>query len=1416
MKLTKRFTIGLMIICAFFGAILLGMAKTQPTSAAEETEETKLICKGDIDRNGKLEMKDVILASQYLAGVAILDAEQIEIGDVVLGDGKITLEDLVKICQRIAGENVVFDSCKHNNKESVVTEPTCTEGGYTTYTCLSCGYIWTENPTNPTGHSPAEAVQENRTEATCLTTGSYDSVVYCETCHTELSRETKTIPSKGHTEAEAVEENRVEATCAKTGSYDLVVKCSVCTLELSRETKKIEKTDHKNVVIDAEVPATCTQIGWTEGSHCGDCDTIIKAQEVINVAAHTEETIPAVEVGCTTSGWTEGKKCSVCNTILEAQTLIPAEGHTTEETRTIVTTASCTQEGSERVVTACTKCKDVFGDETVAIPMLPHDYQGNEEIPADLEFCKDIKKTCTICNTAFIFELSGNDNRTRHILSSEIVSATDTDCSDVKFTCTNTECAHWYYQRSNNQQPTKHAWPETGKTLTAATCVTDGVELYVCKNCSSTKNGTLPATGHHYNEGVVVPATDAYCADTRYDCNDCDYFYYARRGKDSANATELTAHNLTVTTVDATCTKDGSTTTSCGNADCGYTKTETISALGHDYKVETIAGTATTCVDTKYTCSRGDSTYYVGYGESHATKPTEHDWQKTTTNVATCYSKGMEVYTCSHCKATKNVEIPKLEHDYNGTGVTVEATDTYCKDTKYTCKHCGKMYYERRGKDSANATELTAHTLTTTTKAATCTEDGETKYTCTNANCGYTKTVTIPKTGHNYKTEAVAASAEKNQCADVKNICQNAGCGDWYYSLSKNQNRTTHAWPTTGTELNAATCVTEGVELYVCQKCNTTKSKTISALGHDYGEGVECLVSELYCPDIQYQCSRCNDVYYKGHIPGHQSIVPTMHAWNSGEVTKEVKCTTNGTMTYTCLNGDCGYTKEEPIIATGHNYENGVCTVCGVKVSGVVTFDPAVYGSLNYSLQSDGTYMVTGKGTWKLTDLIVIPDTYNGKPVTAIVGNAFKDNTTIKYLEMPDSVKKIGSGAFSGCTNLNYTTYDNATYLGNSSNKYVALIKATGTSITACAIHPNTKVIYGAAFSGCANLTSIAIPEGVISIGDGAFYNCSALKSVTIPNSLIDFGTNAVFNGCNALEYNTYSNAKYLGNSTNKYVVLMKATDTSITSCTIHPATKIIGYQAFYNCTKLNGNLTIPDGLKQIGGYAFYGCTALVNVTIPASVNQIGNYSFEKCTALTGIYITDIVAWSRITFVDFYANPLRIAHNLYLNGKLLTDLVIPDSVTSIGNYAFLECTSLTSVTIPDSVTSIGQQAFQSCGEITSLTLGRGMTELNGSWFGGCSFTDVVTIPDCVTILGDAFNGCSIPSLVLPVSLTSIGKGAFEVSDVTAVYYKGTKEHGWGISIGGMNYAFEETPKYYYSETSASGCWHYVDGVPTLW
>ena len=217
-----------------------------------------------------------------------------------------------------------------------------------------------------------------------------------------------------------------------------------------------------------------------------------------------------------------------------------------------------------------------------------------------------------------------------------------------------------------------------------------------------------------------------------------------------------------------------------------------------------------------------------------------------------------------------------------------------------------------------------------------------------------------------------------------------------------------------------------------------------------------------------------------------------------------------------------------------------------------------------------------------------------------------------------------------------------------------------------------------------------------------------------------------------------------------------------LTSVEIPNSVVSIGNYAFYGCSALT-NIEIPNSVVSIGDYAFDGCRGLASVTIPSSVIFIGREAFYGCNSLTKVEISDIEAWCKIDFNSYASSPVYYGGSLYLNSELITDLVIPESITSIGAHSFTGCGGLTSVTIPNSVTSIGACAFQSCHGLKSVTIGNSVISIGEASFNGCSALTSVEIPNSVTSIGDrGFQSCdALTNVSIGNSVTSIGYQAFE-------------------------------------------------------
>ena len=426
----------------------------------------------------------------------------------------------------------------------------------------------------------------------------------------------------------------------------------------------------------------------------------------------------------------------------------------------------------------------------------------------------------------------------------------------------------------------------------------------------------------------------------------------------------------------------------------------------------------------------------------------------------------------------------------------------------------------------------------------------------------------------------------------------------------------------------------------------------------------------------------------------------------------------------------------------------------------------------------------------KLISDLVIPD-----GVKSIGNYAFSGCSGLTSITIPDSVTSIGSSAFYGCSGLTSITIPDGVTSIESSAFYGC------SSLTSITIPDSVTSIESSAFSGCSSLTSITIPDSVTSIGDYAFYNCSGLTSISIPDGVTSIGSSA-FSGCSGLmsisipfvgekadgssethfgyifgAYSYSRNGDYVPDSL-KTVVITGGTNigdyafyncSGLTNITIPSGVTSIGNTAFFGCSGLT-NITIPDSVTSVGNSAFSGCSGLTGITIPDSVTSIGNYAFKDCSGLEEVHIIDLAAWCAIDF-DYSANPLSYAHNLYLNGELITDLVIPGSVESIGGYTFEGCSGLTSITILEGVTSIGYSAFQNCSGLASIIIPDSVTSIGNSAFSGCSSLTSITIPDGVTSIGSsAFEGCSGLS---SISIPFVGEKADGTGKVHFGYIFGT-------------------------------------------
>ncbi len=221
---------------------------------------------------------------------------------------------------------------------------------------------------------------------------------------------------------------------------------------------------------------------------------------------------------------------------------------------------------------------------------------------------------------------------------------------------------------------------------------------------------------------------------------------------------------------------------------------------------------------------------------------------------------------------------------------------------------------------------------------------------------------------------------------------------------------------------------------------------------------------------------------------------------------------------------------------------------------------------LELQLSADGQYYSVVSMGEETAETLVIPSSFQGKPIAEISESAFARCTGLKRVEIPSSVKKVGNTAFYQCTALE----------------------------------------------------SVVLSSGVEELGEKAFGNCSALRSFSIADSVTSFGE-SVFFDCTALETTEKDGAYYLGNEQNPYVVLLKTSE-EIESCIIENGCKFLYDKCFFNRTALE-SIYMPNSVVQIGYKTFSGCSSLYGPILSDNVHTVGRYAFENCTALELITI---------------------------------------------------------------------------------------------------------------------------------------------------------------------------------------------------
>lgn len=585
---------------------------------------------------------------------------------------------------------------------------------------------------------------------------------------------------------------------------------------------------------------------------------------------------------------------------------------------------------------------------------------------------------------------------------------------------------------------------------------------------------------------------------------------------------------------------------------------------------------------------------------------------------------------------------------------------------------------------------------------------------------------------------------------------------------------------------NPANCEDDGnIEYWQCEECGIyftdgraengiTEEETVIPAGHKLTHFDEEDPTCTENGNIEYwQCGTCGK-YFGDELAEDELTEDEVFKDANGHDLTEVSenpatCDDDGNIGYwycgTCKkyfddeNGENELTEGETVIPAGHTYDeenwvtdadyhwhaavcehsdlyidrerhdfddNETCTVCGYTV---------VHGTegLEFVLNDDNvTYSVHSIGEATEKD-IIIPNSYCGLPVTAIADLAF-NSTDITGVEIPESILTIGTNAFAYCASLTDIKFSEGLLS-------MGIYAFRGCGFERITLPDSVQSIGNYAFYDCANLTEVVLGNGLQTIGTSVFRNCKNLTTLSVPFVGADSnGTNPFIGYLFGATKNT-ENQSYVPSSLNTVIVTGNSD---------------IGIAAFYRCANIK-SIVLGDGVANVGESAFSN-SGIISITFGSSVQSFDAGAFDFCNSLKSVYYNGSVAdWCKIKFADEHSNPFFYGAGFYMDGELVTELVIPDSVTVLSDYAFTRCRSIVSVKT-DCLQSIGQYCFNYCSKLVDFVFPDTLTSIGYHAFYDVGLTEV-TIPENFTSLAsNAFYSCEALETIYwnAINCTTVG------------------------------------------------------------
>lgn len=854
---------------------------------------------------------------------------------------------------------------------------TCTTAGYTSHKCTVPGcnyeeYEWIE----PLGHEWSKegtVTQEQSCENPEITTYKCERTDIWPAC--KATKQVETKPALGHT----WDEGKItkEATCSETGvktytcsrcggtktedipktKHDYeehVVKAPTCTEKgvsyyvckncgLTTSRHQTPATGHIHTEVRNQKDATYKEEGYTGDTYCKDCGKKLETGTVIPKLVEKEHDYGEWVLDQAPTCKKYGARHRICKNCGDRDVDVLDKVDHTWELVS-TTPATCTiGEIQHYKCSVCGETKDV----TLSNPLGEHSWD-NGKVTKKATCTEDGEKTytCTVCNTTKTEVISATGHQHK-----EVRNAKKATCTEDGYTG-DTYCKDCGEKLETGSVIKKlgHTW-DNGVITKEATETEEGVKTYTCKTCGETKTESIPVTSHHWDQGTI--------------------------------------------TKKATCTENGEKTYRCTAADCDKTYVETIPATGHQH-TEVRDKKDATCEKDGYS---GD-TYCKDCGQliskGAIVKATGHSWDSgKVTEAATCKKEGTKTYTCKNCGETKTESIPKTEHQWDNGKVTKEAT---CKEEgskTYTCSICGDTKTEAIPKKEHSFDEGKI------TKKATCTEDGLKVYTC--KSCGETKEEVLKATGHQHtelRNEKKATCTEEGYTGDT--YCTD--CGELIKKGSATE-KADHNWKVTSEE--KATCEKDGSKTYTCADCKETKTETIPATGHKFGDWQTVTTQSVFTGGVQKRiCNVCGKEETRNVGNQLKATIKT----NASSLKLKRKQATKKFVVSGLATGDSvkSWTSSNQKIVKVFGSRNGACTIKAGNKTGkakiTITLVSGLKKTINVTVQKNAVACTSIKNVPKKITLNA-KKSYQLKPVINPITCTYK----AKYKTSNKKIVKVTS-----------------------------------------------------------------------------------------------------------------------------------------------------------------------------------------------------------------------------------------------------------------------------------------------------------------------------------------------------------------------------------------------------------------------